>query len=533
MRHLVSIALILSTFLLHACKARTPSSQLAGDSSEVNAQAKDGSPDVIIVGAGLTGLTTAYQLNKVGVRSLVLEAQDRIGGRIETMVMDDGTTAESHMEEYFERNPACDLLRELKLPLIVDVPHSSVRIDGKVYLNKGDADGILANDGRGEPGGSARYRETYLDGMFNAEEKQAFTEWNVKVWALYEKLRDSFFKGRPLPQELVALQKISFKEFVERDRLPRKVSEWIRVTVEPEIAVEWEKIAALDGVDEMRLFIDSPDGFGEKNSHVEGGNSKFIDAIAAKLPADSIRRLSRVTKVSQTNDKVTVQYTSEGKTLSATAAYAVVTVPLSVINRIEFEPALDADKQRAIATTRFGSYLKVHYRMDPAVRPILDRYGPDLFTFLSDSPAGSIYNVTDFGTAKPGQILTITNLVHAGYSRDLMKDTASSPDQKAEVAKRSAAAIEALFPGFSSHIKETFTFLYPTGIAYWPFAEGRSRFDALAEHLRKPQGRLFIGGDTTENSHSEGAVEAALRMSGKIAMELKGLEPPHPVAPLD
>jgi monoamine oxidase len=42
---------------------------------------------------------------------------------------------------------------------------------------------------------------------------------------------------------------------------------------------------------------------------------------------------------------------------------------------------------------------------------------------------------------------------------------------------------------------------------------GRSRFDELANHLREPQGRLYIGGDMTENSHSEGAVLAAYRMS--------------------
>ena len=42
---------------------------------------------VIIVGAGASGLTTAYELVKAGIRNVViLEAENRIGGRIHTIM---------------------------------------------------------------------------------------------------------------------------------------------------------------------------------------------------------------------------------------------------------------------------------------------------------------------------------------------------------------------------------------------------------------------------------------------------------------
>lgn len=50
--------------------------------------------DVIIIGAGLSGLSTAYQLKKAGVRCKVLEAQDRFGGRIQTIQGNDNTPME-------------------------------------------------------------------------------------------------------------------------------------------------------------------------------------------------------------------------------------------------------------------------------------------------------------------------------------------------------------------------------------------------------------------------------------------------------
>ena len=41
-------------------------------------------PDVIVIGAGLAGLTCARRLQEAGRDCLVLEAADAVGGRIRT-----------------------------------------------------------------------------------------------------------------------------------------------------------------------------------------------------------------------------------------------------------------------------------------------------------------------------------------------------------------------------------------------------------------------------------------------------------------
>lgn len=403
------------------------------------------------------------------------------------------------MEEYFERNPAYELLKELHLPLAEDLAHSSVRLGGKVYPYRGDGD-----------------RDEYLRGIFSEREIQALLRWNAATWTLYEKLHASHFSGQTLPPELVELTQISFAKFVTEQGLPEKVREWIRVTVEPEMAIEWDKVSALDGIDEMRLFLDTPQGFGEKNYHVKGGNSQFVAALAARIGDRDPLTNTLVTAVQQTADTVIVRYLQDRYQYGeVTGKYVVVTVPVPQLGRIQFEPPLSDEKKRAIATTRYGSYIKVHFGIAPEAAKLWEEDGETVLTLLSDSPAGSIYDATDLQDVAPDRDRILTLLLHARFARAMVGLSAD------EIRERAAASLDALFPGVKHRIKFAEIFVYPEAVAYWPLELGRSRFDTLANQLREPQGRLYLGGDMTENSHSEGAVIAARRMS-KAIVEREG-----------
>jgi monoamine oxidase len=466
---------------------------------------------VVVVGAGLTGLTTAFELRKAGIDVVLLEAAARAGGRIQTVAFEDGAHVEAHMEEFWARSPAYALLRELRLPLVADVAHSSVRLAGAVYPYRGSGD-----------------RETYLGGIFTDAERAALRRWNDQVWGLYQRLhQQQLVEHRPLDDDLAALEKVSFAAFVQQAGLPPKVSEWIRVTLEPEIAVEWDAISALDGIDEMRLFLDTPQGFGETNYHVSGGNGRFIDALADRVGRARIVLRAEVTAVERTDDGVRVRYLHEGarfRTIDARAA--VVTVPLPALRRIQFVPPLGDEKRQAIETTGFGPYIKVHVRVAPEAARAWTPDGKTVLTLLSDSPAGSIYDAGGFQRQGPLADRCLTLLIHARFARQMLGMNAD--DMRAHALR----SLDAIFPGTAAHVRRVELFVYPEAVAYWPLARGRSRFDALAAALRRPEGgTIWIGGDTTEGSHSEGAVQAALRMAGEL-VALKGvLMKPAPRAP--
>jgi oxygen-dependent protoporphyrinogen oxidase len=73
------------------------------------------SPDVTVIGAGITGLTAAYELHKRGVTPVVLEAASSPGGLIKTDRVD-GFTIEAGPDSVLATKPAAlDLARELGL----------------------------------------------------------------------------------------------------------------------------------------------------------------------------------------------------------------------------------------------------------------------------------------------------------------------------------------------------------------------------------------------------------------------------------
>jgi monoamine oxidase len=101
--------------------------------------------DVIVVGAGFTGLSAADALASAGLDVIVLEARDRVGGRVEAMAFADGVAMDTGGQFICdEMRNVMALTRRLELPLVETplegaflVQPQSVALGGSSFAESG------------------------------------------------------------------------------------------------------------------------------------------------------------------------------------------------------------------------------------------------------------------------------------------------------------------------------------------------------------------------------------------------------------
>ena len=190
--------------------------------------------DVLIIGAGLTGLATAYGLRKTGLRTRILELQPRIGGRVRTVRYQwEGETvyADSGMEEYWDANPAVRMMAELGLPTRADVALSSMVMQSRLHpLGRVDQNAFLT---------------------------QILEEVGMAAWrALQVRIAPMMAELSARKPSLSTLKLVdpSFADWVADQRLPSRLSEWIRISIECESGTTWDQIAAIEGLSELEIL---------------------------------------------------------------------------------------------------------------------------------------------------------------------------------------------------------------------------------------------------------------------------------------
>lgn len=122
-------------------RGKMPGAELSRHIKEV----KDRTPDVVIVGAGMAGVTAAHELRKQGLHVVILEAADRAGGRSYTdrsklgLPIDIGATWLHNSGE----NALTPIARNLGLTIVIDSKPNQKIFDGKTLRSSKKFDAIV------------------------------------------------------------------------------------------------------------------------------------------------------------------------------------------------------------------------------------------------------------------------------------------------------------------------------------------------------------------------------------------------------
>lgn len=282
---------------------------------------------VLVIGAGLAGLAAARVLQDAGLKAIVLEARDRIGGRIWTshewpdMPMDLGAS----WVHGVEGNPLTELADQ------VGAQRISTTYDSSLWLSE-----------TGE--------RLKLNGQFAAAE------------ALLEQAREEIDSGE---------SDLSLAQAVRGSRLyaqagpdqRRFLRKWVNCSVEHEYAADWEHISA--------WYYD------EDDEDMPGGDVLFPDGFTQLLrplaEGLDIRTGAQVRHISPAGKGASVAL-ADGASMQAD--HVICTLPLGVLQsgQVSFGEALAKSRQRAIGTLRSGLLNKTILRFERICWPAEEQW---------------------------------------------------------------------------------------------------------------------------------------------------------------
>jgi monoamine oxidase len=441
--------------------------------------------DVCVVGAGYAGLTTALRLHQQGRSVVVLEARDRIGGRIWTQELSDGTRIDRGGAWLGPRHDAMfALTREFSVP---------------TYKTWVKGSHLLVHGGRIRP----------YKGLIPKISPLA-----VLTIALTQARLDRASRRVPLDAPWTAPRAGNW------DR--RTVAECLRQTRIRsaagqdlfDMAVRGLFTGDLDDTSYLHLlFLIRAHGSlnalfsitgGAQENMVEGGAGEMARGMAGIL-GDAVRLRAPVRAVTQADDRVVV----EADGVSVTAHHAVVTVPPALVLDISFDPVLPDDRRTLYSKAVAGPESKTLIVYDEPF------WRADGFSGQSAEP-GSTSEVTLDATpasGRPGVLASFT------FGPVAARAAALGAAERRQAVLGSLAARFGPRAATAQDFVETewWTEEWTKGCSMAHFPPGL--LTGYGHLLREPFGRVhWAGTETATMSH--GAIDGAVRSGARAAAEI-------------
>ena len=455
-------------------------------------------PSIVVVGAGLAGLTCAYRLKQAGYVAQVHEASTRIGGRCWT---GRGAFAEGQLYEHGGE--------------LIDQGHNQIRsLAQELGL---DLDNLLSAEANGTEMLAYFDGAHYLHADMSDDLKKVWKKLHSDISAAsYPTTFDSY------TQRGYELDHMSVVDWIEESvpgGIASRLGQLLDVAYNIEYGAESSEQSSLNllyllgyvGPGQFRTF-----GKSDEKYRVRGGNDQIPTRLASAL-AGQIATGSELVAIRRTAaGAFTLSFREGSRTRSVTADKVVLALPFSILRRsVDLAGAgFSARKLQAIREQGMGTNSKLHLQF---TRRHWNALGANGDTY-ADTGYQSTWDVT---RAQPGTSGILVDYTGGAIGASFGSGTPSSR------AQQFLSQIEPVLPGISQHWNGRATVDFWPGYewtrgsySYWKVGQ----YTSFAGIEGRREGNAHFCGEHTSldfQGYLNGAVETGERAAAEVVADLR------------
>lgn len=470
------------------------------------AHARPAPPRIAIVGAGISGLSAALNLQDKGFAATIYEASSGVGGRMHS---DRG---------YWDQGQVTEFCGEL-----IDSGHQTI-------LGLADRFGLPVDDLlAAQPDGST---DTYwfLNQRYSAE--QADRDF-VPVRQAAEDDADA--AGYPTTWDSYtaagfALDHMSVFDWIE-SRVPgghnSRFGRLLDVAYNIEYGADTTDQSALNLL-YLLAFQRSKKGFsifGESDEryHIRGGNQRLPDAIAAVLR--DIRLRWRLTSVAaKASGAVALGFQTPEGAKEVVADQVILTLPFAVLRSLDTSRAgFDARKRKAINEMGAGRNTKLQLQFRSRYWNSRGPWGISNGSSFTDLGYQNTWDVTRAQPGRDGILVNYTGgSVAAAFHPSTPYSHANTNPEVAAYARAFLRKLETVFPGISADWNGRASLSVPAldpnlrlAYSYWKVGQ----YTSFGGYEGVPQGAIHFAGEHTSQDF-QGFMEGRASEGSRAAREV-------------